>query len=159
MATLKILLLKAINDLGNEGDQVEVRAGYARNYLFREKIAIPINRSNKKQIQALIRMRKEREAKDLINAEEASKKLKNISIAIAVKTGSRGKMFGAIMAIDIVRRLYKENIKLEKKKIILSAPIKTLGKHLVRIKLHKTIIINFEFEVVSENPIEEDKLK
>ncbi len=153
MATTKILLLKPVENLGSEGDKVEVKAGYARNFLLPRKIAIPVNKANKKQIEALMNARAIREAKELEGAQKLVQKLEALTIAIAVKTGESGKLFGSVTAADLLARIAQEGVELPKKAIHLSAPVKELGKHVAHIKLHKDVKIDFEFEVVSENPI------
>lgn len=90
MATTKVLILKPVENLGGEGEQVTVKAGYARNFLFPKKVAIPVNKANKKQIEALIKARELREAKELENAQALAKVLADMSIAFAVKTGEGG---------------------------------------------------------------------
>ncbi|MBO5781328.1 MAG: 50S ribosomal protein L9 [Opitutales bacterium] len=154
MAHTDVLLVKPVERLGGEGEQVSVKAGYARNFLFPQKIAIPVNRANKKQIEALIKAREIREANERSEAEKIAARLAEISLAIAVKTGEGGKMFGSVTAQDIINRLEAEGVSISKKQIHLQA-VKELGKHVAAIRLHKDIKVDFNFEVVSENPIEE----
>lgn len=154
MANTDVLLVKPVERLGGEGQQVTVKAGYARNFLFPQKIAIPVNRANKKQIEALVKAREIREANERSEAEKLAARLAEITVAFAVKTGEGGKMFGSITAADLVDRLAAEGVELAKKQVQLAA-VKELGKHTASIKLHKDIKVDFNFEVVSENPIEE----
>lgn len=157
MATTEIILLEPIANLGDEGEQVKVRAGFARNFLFRRNKALPVNRANKKQIDALLNARAGRKAKEFEEADAIREKLKGIVIAIPVKTGVGGKIFGAITAQNIIARLLEEGVVLNKKQVsMLSA--KSLGKHTAHIKLHPDVVVDFEFEVVSENPIEENPI-
>lgn len=159
MATSEILLLEHIADLGSEGDQVKVRAGYARNYLFPRNKAVPVNRANKKQIEALLKARETREAKEIEGANKIAKKLESIRIAIPVKTGKGGKIFGAVTAQNVIDRLAEEGITLERKQVGMPQAAKTLGKHAAKIKLYHNIAVDFEFEIVSENPIEETEVE
>ncbi len=154
MATTEVLLVKPVEGLGGEGDQVKVRAGYARNFLLPRKIAVTLNASNKKHVEALKKRRAEREQTELSSAQELGKKLEKTSLAFAVKTGEGGKMFGAITAQDVHDKLVASGIELDKKKIHLFTPVKTLGKHTVKIKLHTDVTVELGFDVVSENPIE-----
>jgi large subunit ribosomal protein L9 len=158
MANTEVLLLRPIDGLGGEGDQVKVRAGYARNYLLPEKWALPINRANRKHIESLQAGRKKREAQELAHAQELAGKLEKVSIAIAVKTGEGGKMFGSVTSQDIIDRLKEEGIQVEKRVLQLAHPIKTLGKHTVKVKLHESLAVELDLEVVSENPIDVDVL-
>ena len=154
MASSNILLLQPVENLGSEGDQVTVRAGYARNFLFPRKLALPVNRANQKYIAALQSRREARERQERSYAEEVLAKLEKVKIAIPVKTGEGGRMFGAVTAGDLIARLQEEGITLDKKQISLYTPVKSLGKHSTRVKLHPEISYEFEWEVVSENPIE-----
>jgi len=156
MSQQELLLLEPIDSLGNEGDQVTVKAGFARNYLLPRGKAIPVTRTNRKQIEALKGRADKRLAQLLDGAQEIQTKLEKISIAFAVKTGPGGKMFGAVTAQDLVQRIAEEGVELDKRQVSLYTPIKTLGKHSTRIKLHPEVTFEFEFEVVSENPIEEE---
>lgn len=155
MATTQILLLKPVDGLGGEGDQVKVRAGYARNFLLPKGFATPMTLANRKHVDALRRRRAEREASELNGAQELAKKLEKISIAFAVKTGEGGKMFGAITAADVHEKITEAGVELDRKKIHLYTPVKTLGKHEVKVKLHPEVSIELSFDVVSENIIEE----
>jgi large subunit ribosomal protein L9 len=155
MANSQVLLLQPINGLGAEGDTVTVRAGYARNFLLPRKQALPITQANKKHVESLLKAREAREQKEFENARELSEKIEKISIAIAVKTGEGGKMFGAVTANDLIERLKEEGVELVKKQLGLAQPIKDLGSHSATIKLHADVEAELKFEVVSENPIEE----
>jgi len=157
MATSEVLLIHSVSGLGNEGDQVKVRAGHARNYLLPRGLAVPVSRANKRQIEALLKVREEREALELEEVKDLAQKLEATSVAIPVKTGKSGKMFGAVTALTVIERLNEENFKLEKKQVFLQNPVKTLGKHFLKIKLHPKVVVDLKFEVVSENPIEESK--
>jgi large subunit ribosomal protein L9 len=154
MAHTEILLVQPVENLGGEGDQVKVRAGYARNYLLPRGIAVPLTGANRKQVEALKKRRAEREATELNGAQELAKKLEKKSLAFAVKTGEGGKMFGAITANDIHDKLVADGFEIEKRRILLHTPVKTLGQHTVKIKLHADVSVDLNFDVVSENPIE-----
>lgn len=155
MAYSEVLLLKPVEGLGGEGDQVRVRAGFARNYLRPRKIAVPVSHANRKQVEALQAARARRETHELEHAKALEEKLSKISIAIAVKTGEGGRMFGSVTAQDVIARLADEGIEIEKKRLSLHSPLKTLGKHTTSIKIHPEVTFELELEIVSENPINE----
>lgn len=155
MANNQVLLLQPIHGLGAEGDTVTVKAGYARNFLLPRKLALPITQANKKHVEALLKAREAREQKEFEDARTLSERIEKTSIAIAVKTGEGGKMFGAVTANDLIERLKEEGIELTKKQMQLAAPIKELGSHVASVKIHADIETELKFEVVSENPIEE----
>ena len=154
MAYKEVLLVKPVEGLGGEGDQVKVRAGFARNFLLPRKIAVPLTGANRKQVDALKKRRAEREQAELSGAQELARKLEKTSLAFAVKTGEGGRMFGAITAQDIHDRLAASGLELDKREIHLFTPVKTLGQHTVKVKLHADVTVELPFDVVSENPIE-----
>lgn len=155
MANAEVLLLKPVENLGNEGDTLTVKAGYARNYLLPQGVAIPVTRSNRKQVEALRTRAERRLADELAEAKALEAKLGAVTIAFAVKTGPGGRMFGSVTAQELIDRLAEEGIRLDKKQVNLYNPVKSLGRHTTRIRLHPEIVVEFEFEVVSENPIED----
>ncbi|MCH2157022.1 MAG: 50S ribosomal protein L9 [Opitutales bacterium] len=155
MPANKVLLLQPIEGLGAEGEEVVVKPGYARNYLIPRKLAIPMTQANRKQMDALRVRRAEREAKELEGAQALANKIQGTSIVFAVKTGEGGKMFGAITAGDLHEKLAESGIEIDKKKVSLDAPVKTLGQHSTTIKVHAQAQAELTFEIVSENPIEE----
>ena len=153
MANNDILLLEAIKGLGSEGDTVSVRAGYARNFLFPRKLAIPVNKGNRKQIESLKIAKEKRIAEELEASKSLAEKIEQLNISIAVKTGDNGKMFGSVTSTDILSRLVEESIQLEKKHLNVAQPIKDLGSHKIQVKLNSEIEATFNLEIVSENPI------
>jgi large subunit ribosomal protein L9 len=154
MSSSEVLLLKPVDGLGGEGDQVKVRAGYARNFLLPHKIAVPVTKSNRKQVEALKKRRGEREAHELSGAQALGQKLEKARLdAFVVKTGEGGKMFGAITAADVHEKLTAAGFVIDRKRIHLFTPVKTLGQHTVKVKLHPEVSVEVPFDVVSENPI------
>ncbi|MDQ0508858.1 large subunit ribosomal protein L9 [Peptoniphilus ivorii] len=146
---MKIILLEDINKLGKEGDLVDAKPGYARNYLFPRKMAVeatPENMENWKEMKA-------KEAADeqarVEKAQETKALLESKSIALTAKGGEGGKLFGAITTKDIAGKVEEVfGVKLDKKKIDLSDNIKTVGNHTVPVKLHGDI--NADLTVVVE---------
>ena len=128
---MDVILLERIEKLGSIGDVVKVKNGYARNFLLPRKIAAPVTLANRKQVESLKKRRAERESQEVQGAQELAKKLEKTSIAFAVKTGEGGKMFGAITANDIHEKLAASGLEIDKRKIHLFTPVKTLGKHTV----------------------------
>jgi large subunit ribosomal protein L9 len=153
MSHTEILLIKPVEGLGAEGDQVKVRAGYARNFLLPQKIGVTITASNRKQIEALKQRRATRESQELDGAKAVAAQLEKANIAIAMKTGEGGKLFGSVTANDLHDKLVAAGVNVEKKRIHLTAPVKTLGKHEATIKLHPEVTVTLSFDVVSENPL------
>ncbi len=154
MATTEVLLVEHIQNLGSEGDVVKVRPGFARNYLIPQKKALPLNLANKRRLDALKQSRAMRESEELQKAQEIATKLREVKIAVAVKTGSGGKLFGSVTSNHILEKLSESGFTLDKKHFVSFSPIKELGKQNVTLQLHREVEAEVEVEVVSENPIE-----
>lgn len=154
MATTEVLLVEHIQKLGSEGDIVKVRPGFARNYLIPQKKALPLNLANKRRLDALKQSRAMRESEELQKAQEIATKLREVKIAVAVKTGSGGKLFGSVTSNHILEKLSESGFTLDKKHFVSFSPIKELGKQNVTLQLHREVEAEVEVEVVSENPIE-----
>jgi len=157
MSQTEILLLEKVDNLGTEGDVVKVRPGYARNFLLPKGIAVPLNQANKKRLDALKIARAAREADELQNAQEVAAKIEGLSIAIAVKTGSGGKLFGSVTSQQIIDKVSEKGFSLDKKHFNHFSPIKSLGQAIVSLSLSKEVSAELKVEVVSENPIEEEE--
>lgn len=158
MALSEVLLKKPVAGLGAEGDQVKVRAGYARNFLLPQGIAVPVTQANRKQIEALKKARAIREAKELDEAKALAAKLEGTELSFAVKTGEGGKLFGSVSTADIAAKLAEQGIEIARKQIHLPhGPIKLLGKHTASVKLHADISVDISVEIVSENPVVEEE--
>ena len=154
MSIKEVLLVEHIEKLGSEGDVVKVRPGFARNYLIPQKKALPLNLANKKRLDALRQSRAMRESDELQKAQEFATKLKEVKIAVSVKTGSGGKLFGSVTTSHILDKLSESGFTIDKKHFVSFSPIKELGKQNVTLQLHKEVVAEIEVEVVSENPIE-----
>ena len=157
MATTQALLIKAVPHLGGEGESVKVKAGYARNYLFPRNLAIPLTKANKKQVEALQQARARREAAEREAAQELANKIGSARIAIAVRTGEGGKMFGAVTSAQLQEKLAETGIEIDRKAIHLAAPLKELGNHTVEVKVHPEVTAELTFDIVSENAIVENE--
>jgi large subunit ribosomal protein L9 len=156
MAKMQVILMSNVVGLGAEGDKVEVAAGYARNYLIPEGLAIPATEANERRIEALKRKRVEREAREYSTMQELARSLEKLVCVIKVKTGEDGKMFGAVTAGMIADELKNQfDIVLDKKKIYLEQPIKALGDYQVELHLHPEIKGTLNLRVESLNPLPE----
>jgi large subunit ribosomal protein L9 len=154
MAKTEVILTHNIVGLGGESDQVKVAAGYARNYLFPQGFAIPVTQANKRHLEALKQKRAEREAHEFNHMTELSKALQKLVCVITVKTGEDGKLFGTVTAGMIADELkHQFEITLDKKKIHLTTPIKSLGEHEVELPLHHDVKATLKIRVESLTPI------
>jgi large subunit ribosomal protein L9 len=154
MAKTEVILTHNIVGLGGESDQVKVAAGYARNFLFPQGFAVPLTSSNKKHIEALKKRRGEREAHEFNTMTELSKGVAKLICVIKVKAGDDGKMFGSVTAGMIADELkHQFDITLDKRKIHLESPIKTLGEREVELHLHAEVKSTLKVRVESLTPI------
>jgi large subunit ribosomal protein L9 len=154
MAKTEVILTHNIVGLGGESDQVKVAAGYARNYLFPQGLAVPLTGANKRRLEVLKQRRAEREAHDLNTMTEMSKALSKLTCVITVKTGEDGKMFGTVTAGMIADQLKTQlDVTLDKRKIHLEHPIRTLGDHEVELRLHADVATNLKLRVESSTPL------
>ncbi len=155
MAFAEVLLKKPVPGLGAEGDQVKVRAGYARNYLLPQKIAVPLTLANRKQIEALKKARAIREARELDEAKAVAAKLEGLSLSFTVKVGDSGKMFGSVSNSEIAAKLVEKGFEVAKKQVHLEGgAIKQLGKTTAQVKFHTDVVVEIGIEVVAEAPAE-----
>jgi len=154
MPKTEVILTHNIVGLGGESDQVRVAAGYARNYLFPQRLAIPLTGANKRHIEALKQRRAVREADELNHMTELSQSLSKLTAVIAVKTGEDGKMFGSVTSGTIADQLKTQfDVALDKKKIHLEHPIRALGEHEVELRLHAGVVTTLKVRVESTTPV------
>jgi large subunit ribosomal protein L9 len=153
MAKTEVILIQNIVGLGGESDLVKVAAGYARNYLIPQGLAVPLTAANKRRIEALKQRRAEREAHEFNTMTELSKSISKLIAVLQVKTGDDGKMFGTITAGMIADQLKTQfDIALDKRKIHLEHPIKLLGEHDVELRLHPDVTATLKLRVESTTP-------
>jgi large subunit ribosomal protein L9 len=149
----EVILTSNVVGLGAESDHVKVAAGYARNYLFPRGLAIPLSMGNKRRIESLRQRRAEREAHEFNTMSELSKGIGKLTLLIKVKTGEDGKMFGTVTSGTIADELgHQFDIHLDKRKIHLEHPIRTLGDHEVELRLHQEITAKLKLHVESTTP-------
>jgi large subunit ribosomal protein L9 len=156
MAKTEVILTHNIVGLGAESDQVKVAAGYARNYLFPQGLAIPLTGANKRRLEALKQRRAEREAHELNTMTELAKGISKLICVVTVKTGEDGKMFGTVTSGMIADQLkHQFEITLDKRKIHLEQPIRALGEHEIELRLHADVTSRLKLRVESTTPLPE----
>ena len=145
---MKVVLLQDVKSLGKKDAVVDVNDGYARNFLFPKKLAVEATKNNlnvlKQQKAAAARLA----AEQLEAARQQAEELKTMKVSIPVKVGGSGKLFGAVSSKEIADALKDQcGLELDKKKIVLSEPIKTVGEKEVEIKLHKDVTAKLAVEI------------
>ncbi|MBS1571138.1 MAG: 50S ribosomal protein L9 [Bacteroidetes bacterium] len=155
---MEIILKKDVENLGLEFDTVNVKPGYARNFLIPQGFALLATPKNKAALEATLEARKEEEAKLIATANGIVEQLKKISLTIATKVGSGNKLFGSINNANLSEELAKAGVTVDRKYIkIPGNNIKTAGKFTALIRLHRNVEYNFDFDVVSDAPVEAPK--
>jgi len=147
---MEILLRQDYKGLGSAGDIVRVKDGYARNFLIPKGIAYLASDSSKRQYENEIKQQAWRLNKDKKNAEELAKKLETVSCTITVQVGEEDKMFGSVTSQNIAEVLEAQGFAVDKRKILLEEPIKSLGIYSVPLKLHPEVEATVKVWVVKE---------
>ncbi|MCW2680318.1 MAG: rplI [Frankiales bacterium] len=150
MAAMKLILTQDVSGLGAPGDIVEVAPGYGRNYLVPQGLAILATRGAEKQIATIRRAREVREVRDLGQANEIKAQLSGLKVRLPARSGEGGRLFGSITSTDVVEAVNKAGgPKLDRRLITLAAPIKALGNHTVKVKVHPEVEATLTLEVVA----------
>ncbi|WP_292009571.1 50S ribosomal protein L9 [Chryseobacterium sp.] len=155
---MEIILKKDVENLGLEFDTVNVKPGYARNFLLPQGYAVLATPKNKTALEATLEARKEEEAKLIAAANAVVEQLKKTSITIPAKVGTGDKLFGSINNANLSEALAKAGVEVDKKYIkIPGNTIKRTGKFTALVRLHRNVEYNYEFDIVSDAPVEAPK--
>ena len=148
---MKVILKENVQNLGQQGDVVEVKPGYARNYLMPQKLAILFTKQQKKSIEEaqIVEKRKLEREKDQL--ESVLKQVEDLNLSLKMQSEEDDKLFGSVTKLDIVKLLEENGITIDKKYIDLSSPIKTLGEHKVNIVFTKEMSASFTLVVEKED--------
>jgi len=148
---MEVILLQDVARLGSKDDIVKIKDGYGRNYLIPEKLAIVATDSAKKVLAENIKQRAHKEAKLKDLALSVAEKLKAVQLVVGAKTSSTGKIFGSVNTIMLAEAINAKGFEVDRKQIMISEDsIKEVGNYTAKIKLHKEVIVELAFEVVSE---------
>jgi large subunit ribosomal protein L9 len=151
MATVQVILKEKIQNLGSEADVVKVRRGFARNFLVPQGKAYEATKGNLRQIENLKKVRAEREAAEIAEAQKTAAKLKKLKLKLTLSTGQGGKAFGSITTIDIAKAVKDEcGVEIDRHLIVLDKPIKATGTFEVPVKLHSEIECFLKITVAAE---------
>ena len=148
---MKVILKEDVQNLGQQGDVVEVKSGYARNYLMPKKLAILFTAQQQKSIEEAQRMEVRKLEREKDQLESILKEVKSLSLSLKMKSEEDNKLFGSVTKLDIVKLLEENGIKIDKKYIDLDSPIKTLGEHEVNVSFTKEMSESFTVSVEKED--------
>lgn len=144
---MKVLLLESVKGLGRAGDVIEVKPGYARNYLFRRNLAVEVTKDNLN----VVAMKKEARAKDeeerLAQAREIAEAVQGRQFVYETKAGTAGRLYGTVTNQNIADILAENGYEIDKRDVTLSEPIKTVGSHEITVRLHSDVSVTFTLDV------------
>ncbi|HEY1046317.1 MAG TPA: 50S ribosomal protein L9 [Bacteroidia bacterium] len=147
---MKLILTQDVRNLGHKDDVVSVRPGYGRNYLIPQGMAKMATESAMKMLAEDIKQRAFKQDKIKKDAEATAAKLEGVTIILKAKTGTSGKIFGAVTALQVANALKEQGIEVDRRKIVLSEEPKVLGSYKAIINLHKEVSKEISIEVVAE---------
>lgn len=145
---MRIILLRDHETLGEAGSQVEVKDGFARNYLIPKGIALKANKESLKKFEEIAKQKKNKKARALKNSEELAEKLKTLSLTVPVKVGEDDKIFGSVTTQMIAEQLQEKGYGIDKRQIQLEEPIKALGIYDIPVRLHSEISTSVKLWVI-----------
>ncbi len=145
----KLILTHEVSGLGAPGDVIEVKDGYARNYLLPRRLATPWTRGAQRQIDAIVKARKTREIATTEDAKAIRDQLQAAPVVITAKAGASGRLFGAVTTTDVAEAVAAAGgPSIDRRKIEIGQPIKSLGDHQVRVRLHEDVSAQIDVRVV-----------
>ncbi len=147
---MELILKERVEGLGERGDIVRVKDGYARNYLLPKGLAVPATEAQKRILEEENRLRVIRDDKIKRNVQVVAEKMKNLSCTIVVQAGEEDKLYGSVTAHNITEAIVKQGYEVDHKQVMLTEPIKKLGVYTVPIRLHREVEVPIKVWVVKE---------
>jgi large subunit ribosomal protein L9 len=147
---MEVILRENVDKLGKAGDLVKVKPGYARNFLLPRGLAYEATEGNKRRIEGERKARAAREASERAEAQQQAQAIGNVTLTLTGKAGEEGKLFGSITAQDIADALAAQGHQVDRRRIDLDQPIKTLGYHTVPVRLHPEVQAEIRVQIVAE---------
>jgi large subunit ribosomal protein L9 len=147
---MKVILLQTVKKVGKQGEIIEVSEGYARNFLIPKGYAVEASKGNLKTLEDQKQAEKRKKEKELKEAQEYGEKISKLKLEIVTKAGEGGKLFGSVTSKEIASLLEKKGIKVDKRKIELPEPIKSLGEYNITIKLHPEVTTTVKLVIIPQ---------
>lgn len=147
---MKVILLEDVEGLGRGGEVLDVKDGYGRNFLLPRKLALKATRSNLKIVEQRKKIYEAQRIKEKQEAEELARKISELSLTIIKKVGESDTLYGSVTTGEIVEALKNEGFEIDKRKIEMEEPIKTLGMFIVKVKLYPEVVADLKVWVVKE---------
>ena len=149
MATIEVILTEDVHRLGNAGDVVKVKAGFGRNYLLPHGKAMLATASRVKEVEHKRRVIEEIQKKAVAGFQQVARQLAAVDLTFPMQASDEGKLFGSVTNADIAARLAAAGIEVERRRIAIGEPIKTVGEHAVTVRLHREVQVPLVVKVVS----------
>jgi large subunit ribosomal protein L9 len=147
--SMEVILKDHVENLGRRGEIVRVASGYARNYLLPRKLALAVTDENKRQVERERAKADAREASEMQEAQAVASRLGLLDISIARRVGEQQMLYGSVTSADIAEALAARDLAIDRRKIQLPEPLKTLGEHTVPIKLHREVTVPLKVTIVA----------
>lgn len=147
---MEVILKEDVPKLGNRGEVVKVAEGYGRNFLLPKKLAIEASKANKAVIEQMKAAALRRSAKEKSQAEELSKQFDGVTVNFQRRSGEHDQLFGSVTSSDVAEALEKKGFNVDRRKIQLHEPLKTLGEFMVPVKLHKDVTAHLKVVIEKE---------
>jgi len=147
---VKIILREHVDNLGSRGQIVNVATGYARNYLLPKGLAYLATPGNIKQLEQQKRVWQARDLKEQQDAEALAARLAALELEVTHKAGESGTLYGSVTATEVASLLAGAGVEIDRRKLELGDPIKTLGEHEIRVRLHPKVVGRFRLSVIAE---------
>ena len=144
---MKVILIQDVQNLGKMGDSVNVKAGYGRNFLIPNKLALYASQENKTSIEQILKQKELKNAKDRSNLESLFNVLNKLTLKFSLEAGEEGKLFGSVTSQMISDELESQNLQVNKKEIELDEPIKSTGNHKVNVNLGEDLVASIKIKV------------
>jgi len=147
---MEVILREHVEHLGRRGDVVKVAAGYARNYLLPRKLALAVTDNNKRQIDREKKIAEARDLEEKAQAEAIAQRLTQLDVEIARRVGENDTLYGSVTSQDIAQALKEKGFDVDKRKIALADPLKSLGESMVPVKIHRDVTAQLRVKVVAQ---------
>ena len=147
---MEVILREHVDNLGRRGDVVKVAPGYARNFLLPRKLALPVNEGNKRVIERERKLAETRELEERQQAEAVANRLSQIELTLSRRVGDTEQLYGSVTTADIAEALLEKGLEIDRKRIHLDEPLKSLGAFTIPVKLHRDVTAQLKVRVAKQ---------
>lgn len=149
MALVQVILSEDVHNLGDAGDVVNVKPGFARNFLIPQGKALPATAARVHEVEHKRRVIAEKRSKELKDLESVKTRIEGIALAISAQVGEEGKLFGSVTSANLAELLGAQGVEVDRRKIVLVEPIKSIGEHTVTVRLRNDVVASLKVTVTA----------